>query len=290
MNICILSSKVSSRFLRLTRIIKDTGIAENVEYLLFTGVGEDSEINFSLYDIIVLVAPFDSSIKRLILSKHISKKIVMDIAPEFSYDPIVFDPDGYISSSEEGLKYIKNDETTEAVVIDGITRIPEFDGFKRKKSNELNILIDFNYTCPEDIAKLPKDVRLSGTTFGDFDNLVDFQGISFRRALIAFDLIDLTVFDNVDLALFTNCHTNKKIVIPQTLIDCVLLGIPVYVTSALPAAQSWVRYNNCGDTLGHDQIGNIHAIFKERIDFHTKLDYTKNAMLLKNFLLKIMES
>ena len=79
--------------------------------------------------------------------------------------------------------------------------------------------------------------------------------------------------------MYTKANINDDIIIPDTMVDCMLMGIPVLVDWNLEAACKFVVDHNCGYIITRENLEEVESImetfrsvdkFEDSFDFNTE--------------------
>jgi len=214
------------------------------------------------------------------------KKLFIDIDPQYEVPPITSNPVVITVPYSDIIDlFVSSNITSE--VIEGIVEIPCYKKVvKHPKNNQ--ILVDFNYIKPEHIKKLPSEYDINGLAFGSVPTLTDFEGIVFNKGLICFELIDATLLGDSNYALFTHIEKNPDISIPDTMIDCALMGMKILVTDDLSMAKKFVLKHNCGIVIGREYLNKLPELLETSYPIksiyettYINNDVNKMAKLLK---------
>ena len=217
-------------------------------------VPEYIPLDLSGFNVIILTSPHNKQVRNAVVDHLNGAKFFIDLDLQYDLPPLTVNYNGIIIPNA-GLK-----ELIEGYIVEAIT--PDEEVYKLEEKDSNSLFVDFHYTKPDDLKELCKHFKLTGCSFGKQPNFMRFNRIKFKRAYMAQELYDFKFASDCRYALFTHIERNEDITIPNTLIDCSLMGMEIIVTENLREAAVFVLDNNIGHVIGRENTGILHDIVK----------------------------
>ncbi len=258
MPFCIVSQRPSARMFRLKELVKEI-TNDQVYYLLVS-----KYIDLSCLEgmnKVILSTPFGAETWKCITEQIPKEKLIIDISTEHALLPITDYGITLTAFNKETLDQISSDEENWNIIL-GLTNCYKQDIFPKRNNS---IAVDFNYVNPVDLLEIPKHYTVHGFSYGLLGSVQEFKDCTFQRAIVCQEPEDLWLYSDCEYVLYTKADNNEDIVIPDTMIDFLLMGVKVIITSNLEAAQSFLRTNNCGISIGRDQIKHFEHLVEQPV-------------------------
>ncbi len=258
MPFCIVSQRPSARMFRLKELVKEV-TDDQVYYLLVS-----KYIDLSCLEgmnKVILSTPFNAETWKCIKEQIPKEKLIIDISTEYALMPIMEYGITLTAFNRETLDQISGDEENWNIIL-GLTNNNKQDVFPKRNNS---VAVDFNYISPEDLLEIPKKYSIHGFSYGLLSSVQEFKDCTFQRAIVCQEPEDLWLYSDCEYILYTKADNNEDIVIPDTMIDFLLMGVKVIVTNNLESAQSFLRTNNCGVSIGQDQIKHFSQLTEQPV-------------------------